>query len=274
MSEIKKKSLRSATLGKDLVFDTYEKEDGYGGVIQIIKHDSLESVIHNDTSAIYDYRFESSAIDHTVVQCIMTDKQNRRVIGIGESIPATLENDIAQNYPSLIASQRAFDRAAIRYLNLPGKVFSNLEITIVGDCLDVVEPPARNESGIISTICDDDDDSTMFVSDSNNNDVVVDDDMAGIVMDDEAVAGIPDVDTTVSDSDELPFNDEPTEDYGSHVISMKGKYAGKNKTVAEIYEIDASWMNWIADNFKPKNNPVAEKDVAAICAYVAQKRAK
>ena len=55
---------------------------------------------------------------------------------------------------------------------------------------------------------------------------------------------------------------------------MKGKYAGKNKTVAEIYEIDASWMNWIADNFKPKNNPVAEKDVAAIRAYVAQKRAK
>jgi hypothetical protein len=104
-----------------------------------------------------------------------------------------------------------------------------------------------------------------------NTDINVDIDATSSPVDENVVIG--DVDVEIGSSDDLPFDTETEEeDYGNHVITMSGKYSGKNKTVAEIYSTDAGWAEWIAQNFVPRNE-VAKKDVAAIKNYI-EKRGK
>jgi hypothetical protein len=291
--------LYSKTLGKDVNFTTFEKMDDFGRPIKIIHHDSLQDVIHNLAKVKYDFNFVSSDTTHCVVICSMADASGRVIREIGESIPATLDTKIAQDYPALIASQRAFDRAAIRYLDLPGKVFSNMEISIIDGNIEetVGENPVSTtpQSGVISSIVQDDemmsyDTSEEFAIETDaevivkpemdietdlpvvaNTDINVDIDATSSPVDENVVIG--DVDVEIGSSDDLPFDTETEEeDYGNHVITMSGKYSGKNKTVAEIYSTDAGWAEWIAQNFVPRNE-VAKKDVAAIKNYI-EKRGK
>ena len=49
---------------------------------------------------------------------------------------------------------------------------------------------------------------------------------------------------------------------------MNGKYAGKNKSIAEIYRDDKLWIEWIVKNYKP-HNPVAERDTDAIKLFMS-----
>ena len=111
--------LQSKSLGKTFDFVTFEREEN-GRVVKIIMHDSLEDVIHNQAEGVkYSYDVISADRNHSIVKCDMSNKDGSRyIVAIGESVPETLDNDIAQKYPTLIASQRAFDRAAIRFLDL------------------------------------------------------------------------------------------------------------------------------------------------------------
>jgi hypothetical protein len=280
--------LFSKTLQREINFATFEKENEFGRPIKVIFHDSLQEVIHNEAKVKYDFNFIVANADHTVVVCTMVDGSGRLIREVGESIPATLDTEIARNYPSLIASQRAFDRAAIRYLDLPGKVFSNMEISIIDETMvdmetgEVTEAPVQ-KSGIVSSVIKDDD--FINLEDANED---MDVDMTNVVADATPVAENVSVDDVISDieddvnidgigdvnsADALPFDveEEDNDDCGNYVITMNGKYAGKNKTIAEIYSTDASWIEWIAANFKA-HNPVAEKDVAAIKKFVAAKK--
>jgi hypothetical protein len=277
--------LFSKTLQREINFATFEKENEFGKPIKVIFHDSLQEVIH-EAKVKYDFNFIVANPDHTVVVCAMTDGSGRLIREVGEAIPATLDTEIARNYPSLIASQRAFDRAAIRYLDLPGKVFSNMEISIIDESMvdmetgEVTEQAPAQKAGIISSVVNDDDFMSLGDDETAEEDVVIDE---PAVIDDPVVADVvADIEDEVNidgigevgSADALPFDVEDTEDVddcSGYVITMNGKYAGKNKTIAEIYASDASWIEWIAANFKP-HNPVAEKDVAAIKKFVEAKK--
>lgn len=122
--------LLSKYLNKEI--DVVYNETEIGGVpTTIITHDSLEDVILNqipeDVGVRYDKTLEHMDPEHCVVKCTFADKKGRRVQCFGESLPSTLYTDIAKTIPCIMAEIRAFDRAAIRYLNLPGKVYSNEE---------------------------------------------------------------------------------------------------------------------------------------------------
>lgn len=279
--------LFSKTLNKDINFATFERENDFGKPVKVIFHDSLQDVIHNLTNAKYAFNFVKATPEHTVVVCEMADSTGRRIVEIGESTPATLDTEIAKNYPSLIASQRAFDRAAIRYLDLPGKVFSNMEISIIDEASveEVIsnEAPASKtpvSSGIVSSIVEDDD---MLSIDNTDDEVVVTADVAvenEVVVEEDPVGAIDELDVNSvlddmsSSTSALPFETEEEveeEDVSGYVVTMNGKYAGKNKTIAEIYATDASWVEWIAANFQPRN-AVAERDVAAIKKFVESKK--
>ena len=124
------RTIHSKYLNKDFQVNIYEKDEN-GRTLSIITHDSLEDIIHNQIESgqvVYDYELVKISPEHCVAKCVISDKQRRRIVAIGESKPSTLETEIAANYPATIATQRAFGRAVIRYLILPGKVFSNLEI--------------------------------------------------------------------------------------------------------------------------------------------------
>lgn len=281
--------LQSKSLNRSFDFVTFEREQN-GRVVKIIMHDSLEDVIHNQAVGIQ-YKFEIVSSDraHSVVKCIMFNADNSRYIeAIGESIPETLDNEIAQNYPTLIASQRAFDRAAIRFLDLPGKVLSNMEMSFIDDLIEetvVEEVPAetiKTSGGIVSSVITDEEDNGMNIDaaviedviDEIDTNVVVDNSekIEDVIVDDSIEEEVI-VTEDVSD-DSLPFDveaDESEEDVGNYMITMNGKYATAGKTINEIYKTDASWIEWIAANFVPRN-PVAEKDVAQIKKFVASKK--
>lgn len=117
--------------GKDLDFDVMEKiVDGKNMIL--IKHDSLRDIIYNQlklsAKGYITYNYVSTDRDHSVVECTIDDGEGRVSTELGEAVPETLDNAIANSYPTLTAAQRAFDRAAILLLGLQGKQLSNSEM--------------------------------------------------------------------------------------------------------------------------------------------------
>ena len=276
--------LQSKALNKTFDFVTFEREEN-GRVVKIIMHDSLEDVIHNQAEGVqYSYDVISADRNHSIVKCEMSNKDgSRHIVAIGESLPETLDNDIAQKYPTLIASQRAFDRAAIRFLDLPGKVLSNVEMSFIDDFMvdDVIEDTTAETtqtSGIVSSVIVDDSADSFEISDDTDSvdtGFIVNDNDTVVVVEDEASATEEEIVVTADPADDaLPFDiegEDAEDETGNYVITMNGKYANAGLTISEIYKTDASWVEWIADNFKARN-PVAEKDVAQIKKFVASKR--
>lgn len=120
--------IRSPYFECEFEFQTFENEEG----LTIISHNSLEYVVNNNIPKEFEMKNDIKMLFvsdvHNVAQCTFIDKYGRRIQGIGETTRDTLTNSISRAYPSLTATQRAFDRAAIRYLGLLGKVYSDLEI--------------------------------------------------------------------------------------------------------------------------------------------------
>lgn len=138
-------SIRSNYFEKDFQVDMYERLDETEGTLKIIKHSSLEDIIANQIDdTIYDYDIIKANVDHAVVKCVISNKNGRRAVGIGESLPSTLTTEISAKYPVLIASQRAFDRAAISFLNIPGKVYSDLELSDNNKAPESENPPKQS----------------------------------------------------------------------------------------------------------------------------------
>lgn len=127
-----KEKLKSGYLDCDVEVD-FQQTEVNGIPTTIITHDSLEDVIFNQIPNLMKTKVRCKKIvehvssGHAVVQCILSDETGREIPSIGESLTKTLYTDIAKGIPVTMAEIRAFDRAAIRYLNLPGKVYSNEE---------------------------------------------------------------------------------------------------------------------------------------------------
>lgn len=121
-------------LNREVELETFEVE-GKGGPAVIVKHRSLEDVLYNDLQKdmklgiMQNYTAVLVSNDHNVFICTIYDAKGRRIQMLGESSPSNLDTLIAKEYPSMQAAQRAFDRAMIRYLDLPGRVLSELEMT-------------------------------------------------------------------------------------------------------------------------------------------------
>ena len=127
-----KEKLRSGYLNRDIIVD-FQNTEVNGLPTILITHDSLEDVIFNQIPNECNFMVNCQKIvehvssGHAVVQCILSDDTGRTIPCIGESVSKTLYTEIARGIPVTMAEIRAFDRAAIRYLDLPGKVYSNEE---------------------------------------------------------------------------------------------------------------------------------------------------
>lgn len=273
--------LHSRALDRDFEFVTFEKEVEHGRVIKVIMHDSLRDVILNQTEGDVSYLNTVISADpaHSVVMCEMFKNDGtRRVIEYGESIPETLTSEIARNYPTLTASQRAFDRAAIAFLDLPGKVLSNMELDIIDDVLSADEITSITEqtkqekkekettSGIVSAVVEDDEDGLMDVSVVEEVSPDEDEEVSIDASDtDESNGDFFDAEAEMEESEES----EETEDIGNYVVTMNGKYATAGLTISEIHAQNPQWVVWVAKNFVP-HNPVAVKDTEQIKRYVTE----
>ena len=123
--------VKSNFFKREFDVDIFDKEEN-GKLIHVIKHDSLRHVYLNQLTGVKaTYHPVVSDINHSVVMCNITDNKGRSITEVGESLEATLTDDISKNYPTLTAFQRAFDRAMIAYLDLEGKVLSNQLFSLV-----------------------------------------------------------------------------------------------------------------------------------------------
>ena len=123
--------IKSTVFDMDFEVKTFESVED-GNTVNIITHEALEDIIHNQlpekVGIRYDFTVVSALEAHSVVQCVMSSAEpKRRIVAVGEAVPATLETAISQQYPTTMAWNRAFDRAAIKFLGFEGKVLSNLE---------------------------------------------------------------------------------------------------------------------------------------------------
>ena len=122
--------LTSVYLG-EVEVEVAEIEDGK----KKIPHAFLAELVHNNEICINNkvqYMYREVMLHepgHYAAICIMSDKGGRRVEAIGESTNNTRSSTIAQNYPLLMAYNRAFDAAAIAFLGFPsGIVYSDSQI--------------------------------------------------------------------------------------------------------------------------------------------------
>lgn len=284
--------LESKSLNKSFEFVTFEKEEN-GKIVKIVTHDSLEDVIHNQCEGVnYDIFIVKSDRDHSVASCTMY-MGNRKVTAFGETVPETLENEIARNHPALIATQRAFDRAAIRFLALPGKCFSNTEISI-DDFLPVnndasvpetITESVATEEFVSDTIEDLDDgkdvievvEDVVVVEEPTENSGIV---SSVVVTEDDGLMVSDDIDEIFTGEDELfgetddPFGFEETseskiEELTGYVVSIKGKHEGH--TIGEIWEKDQTYItNFLLNTYKTTNETFL-KDLEKIKEFVTLK---
>ena len=255
--------IKSSYTETELDFDVVEKLDPLSNnTMLLIKHDSLRDVIYNqlnitETGRI-DYNYVKADKDHAVVECTIDDGKGRVVKEIGESVPESLDNQIAQLYPTLIASQRAFDRAAILLLKLSGKQLSAGEMSEFIS-VDFESAILKNDVVEDQQVLDDGQDAEPYMN-------------APITTEDNLMA-IPD-----GIDDVIPFDEtEPAEEVAEEVqtedtssaeavadkitelgdmVFGAGKYTGKPDTIAQIYAKDKIYFDKLLKIAKPADSLV------------------
>lgn len=123
--------IKSQYLGEEFEASCWEMKQKSGRTLLIVEHAAFEDIIFNKLKK-EGFSYELTPIlgiaNYPVMRCSMGDASGRKIIAIGEAHPNSLVNAISKQNPVIMAGNRAFDRAAIRYLDLEGKVYSSEEI--------------------------------------------------------------------------------------------------------------------------------------------------
>ncbi len=245
--------IKSSYTELQLNFDVVETLDPLSNQpMLLIKHDSLRDVLYNQLnitqSGSINYNYVKADKDHGVVECTIDDGKGRVVKEIGEAVPETLRGDIAQVYPTLIASQRAFDRAAILLLKLAGKQLSSSEMS---EFISVDLEPAILKSDVMEDqqVLDDGNDVEPYASapiSTDNDMMIIPDGIDNVISEDET----PVEEAPVTPSEEVPVEENQTviEDLSDKIKQLgdmvfnAGKYTGKPDTIAQIYANDKEYF--------------------------------
>lgn len=227
--------LYSNTVGRELDVDTMEKEQN-GQYLTVIKHASLMDIIYNQLGICKDpdcIRIEDARPNspYPVYKCTIWDKENGRcTVGIGSGKPETLPAGIPSDYADESASNRAFDRAAITYLQFPGRQLSEEEVGIFlpmdfeatvelpDEPIDDEPVPPIKDAPIKTQVGDNFNDAMNPPEDTEEK------------ADEPAVEETPSIDTS------------DLEAIGAKIVQF-GKYKNKPMTVKELCETDSTWVD-------------------------------
>lgn len=229
-----------------------------GEEVRIIPHDVLEDVILNsETTQDYNINVHYTPIAtneprHYVFLCAISDKFGRRAESIGESLDETLETPIAKNYPALMAFKRAFDAAAINYLGLDGKVYTDQQINAEKDNNNV----AQATSVTLTTPDEDDDDLPTLPSTADALAAIDDDDddMPPVIAPStkqakkattaSAFAALPD-----DDDDDIAMPIANADIYDMTKVNV-GSLKGKNISIREAFHTAPDTIDWIINQMQ------------------------
>ena len=243
-------TIRSKYLEKNFEVSCWEMTQKNGRTLTIVEHAAIEDIILNKVDKEgFTYELEAlvGVTGHPVFKCTMQDGYMRKIIAIGEAEPSTLINNISRQNPAIMASNRAFDRAAIRYLDFEGdKVFSSTEIAEDEENCDN-QDTNFDPTGDISYDENAEQKETLFNA-NNEQSLTVDENYEN---------------NNVRKSSK--------ENYGTVIVNF-GKYRGQNKSVAEICATDESWANYAATMNVSQAGETTRSQVNAIKAYLDEQQ--
>lgn len=148
-------TIKSKYIERDFDFEPVEMEVENGNRITIIPHSVLFDIIQNQLQdkehITYEYKTHLVSREHSFVECVMSDRKGRVVCEFGESVQDSLKTDISKTIPGTMAAIRAFDRAALRFLNFEceGKVYSDNEIS-TEDLEPVQAEPKKTKQSVLN----------------------------------------------------------------------------------------------------------------------------
>ena len=283
--------------------EIYDENDPDKLVMRIVSHDSLRKLFLDElyqipVSCEYIPIFVNGS--HNAILCKMCDSRGRITQEIGETMPKTLTNTIARNYPVLLAYQRAFDRALIAFCGFDGKVLSDLEMSDVDmNNMETSYIPEVKESDIVQKY--EDSNYTESIPESSRkpteekDNKTVDAESTPDEKDEyleDTEHEIEETETVISEidiGDEEPMfedsgmeiedepeydpakdaNENPRFDELCDVIINKGKFRGK-KVGDVVIEKNKSWVEWMDSSFNAKSD--SDQNCLDAIREVAKKR--
>ena len=115
----------------------------------VVSHKTLQNVV-NTRNISYTFTFASPAVskinnnDTVIATCTMNDPITKRTVSaVGDASKLSCITELEKKYPALIATNRAFDRAAIQMLAFKETVYSSSEISALKECGKATAPEAQ-----------------------------------------------------------------------------------------------------------------------------------
>lgn len=286
-----KKIVTSRYIGVDYEIDLEEIEVEPGRVISNITHESLERIIFNEIPEDYGVKVSvpepvNINVAHPVILRTISDNKGRCIRKLGEASPNTLTTQIAKDYPVTMADTRAFDRAAIAYLNFDlgdTHVYSSSE----GIEADNKNTPSDEEfEAIMSDIAATKEAATTApvaqtmntepvpeptpVSDpeppKQEKEMEVSDDFMAFVSAANATSG-QENSTPVPDSAPASLDNHASKEQYGNVMLNIGRYEDNPKSVKWIAENDPEWAQYMTQNYK-SNNPDKQAQMDTLKKYI------
>lgn len=287
--------------GKEIDLTTGVATGVGGKKNKIVYHYELENVINTLCKDVAcEFTVCNANPNDIVVICKMSGGEwGKSVSAIGEATPETLKSSVEKAYPTTIAFHRAFDRAAIKFLELGPHIYSNMEMEPDGprtvDAKNLVDAHQDDQRDAPDTIQN----GTGGVKESgatNDTDAKKNASNAKTEPVEKAFKSAPDTSTAKPQSQPMqgtqyqqsrpssqPQQSRPQspqastlDTLGATVIEIGNK---KGKTIAELFALKdagdgstASWISFITESYKP-TDPEKIKQVEAIKKYAKLRNA-
>lgn len=280
--------IKSTYLKKEIEIASVDFVDGQEDV-KIIPHATLEDIVYNDPICVENvvqphFLCVVREPNHYAFLCTLTDRNGRRVEGIGESLPETLSTDIARKYPVLMAQKRAFDDAALKFLGITD-AYSDAQIqkeksseNVKKSSSEPEDAPANNSSVIPektssfknSAFISEDTtpiETPAHVSAARDEEVVLkpsapahSEPSSGAAM---PVVSTPSVAPTATPPAAAAASAAPEYDPGSEIL-LCGKLKRMKVSIREAFKTDPSAVTWVA--FVMGENNAMQKKQKKCCA--------
>lgn len=209
-NDLKSITLHSNSIQRDITLESYQKDDK-----TIITFSSLRNYFESikkefgivDSISERDIRLSAGGtVMYAATKINIKDNNGYNSDFLGEAIPRSLGNNIAQMYPSVTATNRAYSNAIISYLQL-GSIYSDVQLDL-DNKTDADEmnklPESEKPENIIKV-----DEKKVQKKESNCNEIKPQEESENRV---EAAGTISSVPSMNNIDLELPYNDTPAQD--------------------------------------------------------------
>lgn len=206
-----------------------------------ICHEDLEDIIINQLNLKYKFKIKEID-DHPAVLCTI-EGDDRCIQAIGEA-------DEDEKSPTVLAGERAFDKAACLYLNI--KIESSDENI-------VIEEESEETMEVVS--------APIVVAEEKEEEIVPAE--AEVVSEPELVEEPKVIEETektevveppvIEKEPEIIPELEPIPEERPDPIITIGRYKGANKKASEVVKTDRSWAEFIVDKMKNAAPPLSNQ---------------